>query len=285
MSNTGAVLANADTPLSMTSDYVTGLGSPEPYLRRIAEAGFTHVHWCHQWNTDFVYSRSEIDQIGRWLRTYHLTLLDLHASAGAEKAWLAPEEYRRLAGLELVSNRIEMAARLGGEVIILHVPAAPADRDAATAFWSILRHSVDALRPVSRASGVRIAIENAGRGQLPTLARLLDLYEPDFLGLCYDSGHGNVAGNGLDYLDRLRHRLLSVHLHDNDGTADQHRPVFTGTVDWNRLSDVLARSSYQKPLSFELSIRLSGYDDESAFLEQAHRDGLRLAGMVAGARS
>ena len=32
--------------LSMTSDYVPASGCPEPYLRSIAAAGFTHVHWC-----------------------------------------------------------------------------------------------------------------------------------------------------------------------------------------------------------------------------------------------
>jgi hypothetical protein len=25
------------------------------------------VHWCHQWDTDFLYSEWEIRQIGQWL--------------------------------------------------------------------------------------------------------------------------------------------------------------------------------------------------------------------------
>ncbi len=283
MSNRQNTRSDELTPLSMTTDYVTGLGSPEPYLKRIAEAGYTHVHWCHQWNTDFVYAPSEIAKIGEWLHTYGLTLLDLHASAGVEKAWLASEEYRRLAGIDLVRNRLEMTARLGGDVIIMHVPAAPTEPAEADAFWDTLRRSLDALQPVSLATGVRIAIENGGGNQFATLVRVLEQYGPEFLGLCYDSGHGNVAGDGLDYLDRVTDRLISVHLHDNNGLADQHRPIFSGTIDWTRLSTLLARSSYHKPLSFELSIRLSGYDDETALLAQAHQDGLRLTSMVAQA--
>ena len=66
--------------LSLTSDYVTGTGDPSPSLRLRAEAGFTHVHWCHQWRSDFLYADSEIEQIGRWLGEYGLKLNDVNAS-------------------------------------------------------------------------------------------------------------------------------------------------------------------------------------------------------------
>jgi len=71
--------------LSITTDYAADTGSPEPYLRRIADADFSHIHWCHHWDTDFLYSRWEIDQIRHWLQDFGLRLLDLHASAGREK--------------------------------------------------------------------------------------------------------------------------------------------------------------------------------------------------------
>ncbi|OPY68015.1 MAG: hypothetical protein A4E63_02134 [Syntrophorhabdus sp. PtaU1.Bin050] len=73
--------------LSVTTDYTRDTGDPSPYLRRIADAGFSHIHWCHRWCTDFMYSKSEIDQIKRWLREYGLQVLDLHATAGRKKNW------------------------------------------------------------------------------------------------------------------------------------------------------------------------------------------------------
>ena len=76
--------------LSITTDYANiDKGNPSPYLRRIADAGFTHIHWCHHWNTDIVYSCPEIEQISRWLDEYGLELLDLHASVGPEKNWFS----------------------------------------------------------------------------------------------------------------------------------------------------------------------------------------------------
>ena len=78
--------------LSITTDYFTDHGDPSPYLRRIADAGFTHIHWCHHWRSDFLYADAEIDQIGYWLKEYGLVLHDVHGSEGIEKFWYALQE-------------------------------------------------------------------------------------------------------------------------------------------------------------------------------------------------
>ncbi len=49
--------------ISITTDYAGATGAPEPALRRIAGAGFTHIHWCHHFNDDFVYGGYEVDGI------------------------------------------------------------------------------------------------------------------------------------------------------------------------------------------------------------------------------
>ena len=76
--------------LSLTTDYVTSRGAAAPYLRRIAAAGFTHIHWCHEWNTDYVYDSDELDGIQKCLTDCGLQLLDLHGSAGHAHRWFAP---------------------------------------------------------------------------------------------------------------------------------------------------------------------------------------------------
>ena len=259
--------------LSMTTDYAKGTGDPSPALRRIAEAGFTHVHWCHQWNTDFLYSRWEVEAIDKWLREFGLDLLDLHGSHGVEKQWASPEEYRRLSGVELVQNRIDMTSRLGGEVVIMHFPG--------EGTYDALRRSLDALEGYAGERGVRLAIEN---GAFDAIGRILADYPPEYVGLCYDSGHGNMEAGGMDHLDRLKDRLISIHLHDNDGSGDQHNLVFSGTVDWARLAGILARSSYAKCVSMETTIHKTGIADETAFLATAFAAGTRFAEMVAAAR-
>ncbi len=273
--------------LSITSDFATDKGCPEKYLRLIGETGFSHIHWCHQWNTDFVYMPAEIEQIERWLGDYGLRLLDLHASDGQEKRWVSDREYERLAGVELVKNRLEMCGVLGGDAVVMHTGREPKEEKARERFWTQLRRSLDELESTSRRTGVRIAIEN---GEFHVIERLLEEYPEDYVGMCYDCGHGNCDyDDGLDRAERLKDRIIAVHLHDNNGERDEHKIPFTGTVDWERLARILATSkSYLKPVSMEVSIRnMPEYgqweyttEQLQAFLADAFAAGERLSGLM-----
>lgn len=270
--------------ISIATDYQRDTGNPYPHLRGIAEAGFSHVHWCHHWNTDFLYSTPETDQIADWLDDLGLAVTDLHASAGNEKAWASAQEYQRLAGVELVANRLQMTARLQSDVVVLHIPGEPEEKAARAQYWERVRRSLDALALHSHATGVRIAFENGGTTEswLP-VTTVLSEYAPDFVGLCYDSGHGNLSGDGLDQLTRHADRLIAIHLHDNDGSGDQHRLPFMGTVEWGRLCELIGQSSYGKWVNLEVSQARSGYEDTPAFLAEARAIAERLSGLVSAA--
>ena len=262
--------------LAIATDYAHDTGCPEGALRLIADAGFSHVHWCHHWNDDFLYSDVEVSQISRWLAECRLSLNGAHATTGVEKYWASPLEYERLAGVELVKNRISMTARLGSDVIVMHLfhgDPPPADDLARPQ----LLKSLDDLEPFARRSGVRIALENGDWNEIETL---LSRYTDDFLGLCFDAGHANLAPGGLDRLEKLKHRLLFLHLHDNNALWDQHKLPFTGVVDWMRLTRILADASCADPLTLETLMQESGINDEAAFLAEAREAGIKLSEMI-----
>ena len=257
--------------IAINTDFLTSTRSPEPWLMAIAEAGFTHLHWCHQWNTDFLYSADEIKQIALWLKTYGLKLLDIHGSTGVEKMWHSPVEYQRRAGVELVKNRAIMLRQLGGTgSLMMHAPCL---RESYTAEQKnrmlrehdAVRRSLDDLMPVLEKYGVLIAIENMHSENFELIRNLLAGYPEERLGITYDSGHGNIgSAQGLDYLTPVRSRLQALHLNDNDTSGDLHQPPFYGTVDWERMTDILADSGYRnKPLSFELSMRNTPFFDRT----------------------
>lgn len=272
-------------PLAMTTDYAAATGCPEPHLRAIAEAGFTHVHWCHQWNTDFLYAAPELQQIRGWCRELHLAVLDVHGSAGQEKRWWSARDYERRAGVELVANRLWFASRLGAAVVIMHLPNQPCTPPPPPGCWDQVRRSLDALRPVAAQCGVRIALENMPGDDFAQHRQLFAEYGPEYLGLCYDSGHGNLGDrHGLEHLEALRDRLISVHLHDNDGAADQHLLPFAGSVEWPRLARLLARSAYAGCVSLESTWHQTPADARAHFLADAYRAATLLAGMVDDAR-
>ena len=151
----------------------------------------------------------------------------------------------------------------------MHVPADP---DSVS-----VRKSLDELEPFARERNVRIAIEN---GSFEAIRRLLSEYSPEYIGLCYDSGHGNMGADGLENLESLKDRLISVHLHDNDGASDQHKLLFSGTVDWERLARIMAESDYTKCVSMEVTMARMGIDDEGVFLTEAFETGMRFARMI-----
>jgi sugar phosphate isomerase/epimerase len=128
---------------------------------------------------------------------------------------------------------------------------------------------------------VRIAVEN---GNFDSIRHVLSKYGPDFVGICYDSGHGNLDVDGLGKLDAVKDRLIALHLHDNDGTGDQHNLVFSGAVDWPRLASIIAASAYRRCVSMESNIHKSGIKSGKTFLSRAFRAGTRFAGMIADQR-
>ena len=122
--------------------------------------------------------------------------------------------------MELVKNRIHMANRLGADVIVLHLPRQPDEADKNIAFWEAVHRSMDNLIPYARERSARIAFENLNPGHHRTLEKILAAYNPSEVGICYDPGHGNIDGGGLDFAEAVKDRLIAFHLNDNDSTSD-----------------------------------------------------------------
>ena len=74
----------------------------------------------------------------------------------------------------------------------------------------------------------------------------------DRFGFCLDTGHLLLLGKDVDRAIRqLGSRLKALHIHDNNGGADQHFAPYMGIQDWKRFTDGLAASDYAGVLSFE----------------------------------
>jgi sugar phosphate isomerase/epimerase len=269
--------------LSMTTAFVQDTGNPKPYLRRIAEAGFSHVHWHHHWNTDFIYSPCEVDQIAVWLHTFGLRVSDIHASEGIEKCWTSPVEYERQAGVELIKNRIWMAGHLSCRTVVLHLPAEPEDAEERAFFWVQVLQSLNELALYARAHDVLLALENLLSDNLLALEKVLIRYPPDYIGICCNMRPAHCSDSELEFLERFRHRLLALCVDDSDDATDPHGLPVTSTIDWQHLARLVARSPYQGYLSMVGRLDQSSLT-EHAFLARAFQAGSRLTHMIEEAR-
>jgi sugar phosphate isomerase/epimerase len=269
--------------IAMVTGYAEDAGAADECLSSIAGAGFSVFQWTHHWNRDFLYGDSEIRHIVDLKDSLGLSLRDVHGAVGPEKSWFSELEYQRIAGVELVRNRISLCAALDGSVLVMHVPRFIPEN---AKRWSQLRKSLDELEPRCREKSIRIAVENMRQDDFRGIEELLESYSPEFLGLCYDSGHGNIGNDGPGHLEKISDRLLAVHLHDNDGFDDQHRPLFTGTVDWERLASILAESTYEGYLTVEVHRKIfTEAEPKSTFLVGSHQAAEKFLEMIKQHRS
>jgi len=280
--------------LSINTDYKDDISFSETFLQRIAEVGFTNVHWCHHWKGDYIYSDYEIEEIRKWLERYKLSMADCHATDGEEKSYCSPVEYKRKAGIDLIKNRIHFINELGGNVIVLHLWT-PDDflkvKEVRNRFLKIVFRSFDELMEYALQKKVKIGIENLEyntNNEIDMLwGTLFDRYGCEYMGLCYDSGHGiNSDADTLDLLEKYKQRIVALHLNENNGLFDLHQiPFTTNLVNWEKLASILARSPYEGPITLEVNIKNSishhrRKNDEIFFLKRCFDTAKKIEQMV-----
>ena len=268
--------------LSVSSNVLSSSGDPEDALRRIGEAGFTHIMWGHHWNTDFAYGRYELAAIRKMLRRYGLVLQDVHGCANAEKSWFSVLEYQRKAGIELIVNRLRMMKHLDATgVLVMHQPRIKADSTPEEIAYKrrqfdSLRKSMDEVLPILERYDAVIALENMPGDTWEFLSYLLDNYPAERFGFCFDSGHANIARRPqFAECEKYKARIVAVHLHDNDGSGDLHQAPFYGTIDWKKVAELLDASGYRGVVNFELHYDQSPFFDPAFPLEAQPEKNIR----------
>jgi len=140
--------------------------------------------------------------------------------------------------------------------------------------------------------GVNVAMENLCQAYaIERAAWLLEQIGSPRFGLCFDAGHFNAqiaTEPERDLLARFGHRLMALHLHDNEGPVlrdledDQHRLPFDGSTDWPRIMRAIAATGYRGPVSLEVNARPPYYEGVSPeeFLKRAHERAVKLEGLL-----
>lgn len=237
---------------------------PGPLFSVFSAASFKAVHWCHDWwGEPIFYSSDYAQQVRQLAEHHHLRVADVHGYGGAGGGITYTDELFAAANI----NRAEFASRVGAEAVVLHLPARRLEtpQEAIESSISLLR----TIRPAFEKLNVRAAVEN-----LPRTAHvdgffdaLLSEFPPSFLGFCYDTGHAVITKQS-HLLARHVDRLLVTHLHDNDGSGDQHRLPGEGKADWPEIIRTLKGSSYHGTLNLEL--QLPANTDMGAFCQKAY---------------
>ncbi len=251
---------------SITTDLAGQRADVGPVLAAFGAAGFPAAHWCHDWTGEPVlYDEAFAERVRRLTEAHALRIADVHgfSKTGPTGIPWTEELFERIN-----VNRARFAARVGADVLVLHLPALPtpdADEAARRAVADVHR----ILRPC-RELGVRPAVENlAGPAHVPAFFdALFERFAPDELGFCYDSGHALLTGR-QELVVRYADRLAATHLHDNDGRADLHRLPGEGRCDWPLVLGAIKQSAYTGTINLE--VHLPRDAELHAFCRKARR--------------
>jgi sugar phosphate isomerase/epimerase len=168
----------------------------------------------------------------------------------------------RQSALDAVKRCLELGDRLPLRYAVLHLGAAGSPFNPVH-----FEHAYTAISMIRAFSGLRVLLETLPN-DIATFSRIAELQIaaqfPD-VGICYDTGHGEMDG-APDV----------IHLNDNHGEGDEHLWPFDGSRDWPALVERLVVQSYDGLFILE------GRDDR---LERASSCRSRLQDLMDEARN
>ena len=159
--------------------------------------------------------------------TVHLPFVDLNIASLVPGVWQL--------SLERTQRGIDFAQTIGAECGVLHTGLSPLPLP------EVVQESKKRLQEAlsQLELGIPVALENLVLSSQDLLQQPAELVEflslnPHY-GFCLDVGHALVElgpGGWERYYGLLSGRLIHFHLHDNDGSSDQHLVCGEGKVDW-----------------------------------------------------
>ncbi len=148
---------------------------------------------------------------------------------------------------------------LGADIAVIHTLYTTKHASTYTPDWlnknlDLNRRFVHKLGRKARELGIVLAIENRVERWLigNTAAELIEIVRGiDGVGVCFDLGHAYASGYDLaEFHEALRDHIVAYHVHDNDGSRDQHLLPLLGTIDWNTMRRIM---NCNKPMVFEVA--------------------------------
>ena len=235
------------------------------HVERIASHGFELIEiFATRTHFDYHSERAIADARG-WIASAGLQPWAVHApitDGFVGGVWGRPYSNAststavRQEAIDETRRSVEAAARLGCVAVVLHlgiprgqpIPAGDNDRSA-------LARSLEPIADACTKAGVRLALEVIPN-DLATPSALVDWLSGDLelgdAGVCLDVGHAHLVGGAPEAAEALSGYVITTHVHDNRGNADDHLLPFDGTIDWPATLMALSKIGYSGPLVFEL---------------------------------
>lgn len=234
-------------------------------LHRILQSGIDEIElFCARQHLDYR-NKSQIEELGHWLRDSEMTVHSLHSPLFSDDAWgrsgphavvsiTETSKVRRIKATDEIKRAIEIADTIPFRYLVQHIGMAHEEYDSAK--LDAVFNCLDELNIFGKQLGVEILVENTAN-EFSSARQLLHLIELTHLPLsfCFDIGHAHLQ-EGVDHEFRLmKDRIRSTNVHDNDGERDMHLfPLHSdiGSVPWASTMKLLRSLPEDVPMVMEL---------------------------------
>lgn len=178
-----------------------------------------------------------------------------NASVHAPFSDLNPGSFDRLvrqAFEQRIIQAVETADAVSSKTLVVHPGYGVFNHIAQFENWferalSALKHVVSAAAE----KGITIVFENIYDPVPDYLFQLIKRLDFENVRICFDVGHFNAFSqvNIHNWLSMLGEHIIEVHLHDNDGTGDQHLSLGDGNFNFNSIAAwIKSRQADDRPL-------------------------------------
>jgi sugar phosphate isomerase/epimerase len=189
------------------------------------------------------------------LQSNSIKALSVHGPAGSNADTCSPDKAIRERGIGNNLNSLEKAASLGAEFMVYHLSPGFDDESQRSERKKWAQDSLPRVIERAESLGVKLAVENLLLqhlgGTKEEFEELVGPFLKEGVGICIDTGHMQVSGLNMDVVNNWKEHIISFHIHDNDGSKDQHLPPGEGKVDWATLGRKLTEIDYCGPLMLE----------------------------------
>jgi len=121
---------------------------------------------------------------------------------------------------------------------------------------------IESYAQLASERGIQLALEN---GPIEILEEVMNFVVSKKLektiGICIDTGHASMHFKQdqdyvLKHLRTFKEHLLQLHIHDNDGSVDDHHIPGTGCVPWHEVMQILGEK--RDSLNFVCELKTEG---------------------------
>ena len=221
--------------ISNYNEYV----SPFETIDAIKRAGFKNA-FLEWYDKEWLVSQEE--QL-KYAREQGLNIIFAHLGyQNINDLWIEEET----GIVDRYKNDIKACYENGIPLVVMHLT----NRDIAPMYNELGLKRLKDIVDYADSLNIKVAFENTKiKGYLEYV---LDNIKNDNVGLCYDSGHCHAHFKDDFDFRRFKNRIFAIHLHDNDGTKDQHLLPFDGTIDWDYVINELKDNNYEGHTTLEI---------------------------------